>query len=122
MSNVLGSWGRQVYRLRWWLFSLSVLSLVPAIIVLAQGARLEAGTLLATTQSGRAADLMARQLPGQPVSFDLIFSSPTLSATDRAFREEVARALAPLKADAKVARIRTAYDVQPPDPAYLSLD
>jgi RND superfamily putative drug exporter len=122
MSNVLGRWGRQVYRLRWWLFGLSVLSLVPAIIVLAQGARLEAGTLLATTQSGRAANLMARQLPGQPVSFDLIFSSPTLRSTDRAFREEVARALAPLKADAKVARIRTAYDAEPPDPAYLSRD
>jgi uncharacterized membrane protein YdfJ with MMPL/SSD domain len=122
MSNVLGRWGWQVYRLRWWLFGLSVLSLVPAIIVLAQGAGLEAGTVHATTQSGRAADLMARQLPGQPVSFDLIFSSPTLRATDRAFREEVARALAPLKADAKVARIRTAYDAEPPDPAYLSRD
>src|SRR3990170_3856532 len=122
MSTVLGRWGRQVHRLRWWLFGLSVLSLAPAVIVLAQGARFEAGTVLATTQSGRAADLMARQLPGQPVSFDLILSSPTLRATDRAFREEVALALAPLKADARVARIRTAYDVEPPDPAYLSRD
>src|SRR5574341_2046973 len=122
MSNVLGHWGRQVHRLRWWLFSLSVLSLLPAIVVLAQGARLEAGTMLAKTQSGRAADLIARQLPGQPVSFDLILSSPTRRATDREFRDEVARALAPLKADARVARIRTAYDVEPPDPAYLSRD
>jgi RND superfamily putative drug exporter len=122
MSNVLGRWGRQVHRLRWWLVGLSVLSIAPAVIILAQGARLEAGTVLATTQSGRAADLMARQLPGQPVSFDLIFGSPTLRATDRAFREEVALALAPLKADARVARIRTPYDVEPPDSAYLSRD
>jgi RND superfamily putative drug exporter len=122
MSNVLGRWGRQAHRLRWWLFGLSLLSLAPAVIVLAQGARLEAGTVLATTQSGRAADLMARQLPGQPVSFDLILSSSTLRATDSAFREEMARALAPLKADARVARIRTAYDVEPPDPAYFSRD
>src|SRR3972149_6029652 len=122
MSNVLGRGGRQGPRPRRGLVALSVLSLAPAVIVLAQGARLEAGTVLATTQSGRAADLMARQLPGQPVSFDLIFGSPTLRATDRAFREEVALALAPLKADARVARIRTPYDVEPPDPAYLSRD
>jgi len=122
MSNGLESWGRRVYRLRWWVFGFSVLSLVPAIAVLSQGARLEAGTMLATTESGRAADLMARQLPGQPVSFDLIFSSPALRATDRAFRDEMARALQPLKADAAVARIRTAYDAEPPDPAHLSRD
>jgi uncharacterized membrane protein YdfJ with MMPL/SSD domain len=122
MSNLLGRWGRRVYTLRWWLFGLSLLSLVPTLIIVAKGARLETGTTLATTQSGRAADLMARQLPGQPVSFDLIFGSPTLRATDPAFRDEVARALAPLKADARVARIRTPYDVEPPDPAYLSRD
>src|SRR3970282_710437 len=96
MSNVRGRWGRQVHRLRWWLVGLSVLSIAPAAIIVAQGARLEAGTVLATTQSGRAADLIARQLPGQPVSFDLIFGSPTLRATDRAFREEVALAPAAL--------------------------
>ncbi len=122
MSDVLGAWGRTVYRLRWWLLGLSVVSLAPAIVILAQGAMLEAGTRLATTQSGRAVELMARQLPGQPISFELILSSPTLRATERAFRQEVARALAPLRADARVARIRTAYDVEPPDPAYLSRD
>jgi RND superfamily putative drug exporter len=122
MSNGLGRWGRWVYRVRWWLFSFSVLSLAPSLWVVAQGGRLETGTVLATTESGRAAELMARQLPGQPVSFDLIFSSPSLKATDRAFRDEVARALAPLKTDPRVARIRTAYDVEPPDPAYLSRD
>jgi RND superfamily putative drug exporter len=122
MSNVLGRWGRRVYRLRWWLFGLSILSLAPAIVIVVQGAKLETETVLATTQSGRAADLMAQQLPGQPVSFDLIFSSPSLRAADPAFRDEVARALAPLKADPRVARIRTAYDVEPPDPAYISRD
>ena len=122
MSNGLGRWGRRVYRLRWWLFGLSVLSLAPALWVVAQGGRLETGTVLVTTESGRATDLMARQLPGQPVSFDLIFGSPSLKATDRAFRDEVARALAPLTADRRVARIRTAYDSEPPDPEYLSRD
>src|SRR5438552_17116976 len=106
MSNGLGRWGRWVYRVRWWLFSFSVLSLAPALWVVAQGGRLETGTVLVTTESGRATDLMARQLPGQPVSFDLIFCSPSLKATDRAFRDEVARALSPLKATPRGGQIR----------------
>src|SRR5882672_3176530 len=122
MSDMLGAWGRWVYRLRWWLLAASALSLAPASVILIQGAQLEAGTMLTTTESGRAASLMARQLPGQPVSFELILSSATLRATDRAFREEVERALAPLKADPRVARVRTPYDVRPPDPAMLSRD
>jgi RND superfamily putative drug exporter len=122
MSDMLGAWGRWVYRLRWWLLGASALSLAPAFVILIQGAPLEAGTMLMTTESGRAASLMAGQLPGQPVSFELILSSTTLRATDRAFREEVVRALAPLRADPRVARVRTAYDVNPPDPAMLSRD
>jgi putative drug exporter of the RND superfamily len=122
MNDLLARWGRQVYRLRWWLAALSVLSLAPAAAVLARGAALEAETVLTTTESGRAARLIARELPGQPVSFDLILSSATLSATDPGFRDQVQRALAPLIADARVARVRTAYDVEPPEPAYLSRD
>jgi len=79
--------------------------MAPAAGVVARGGTLEAGTILTTTESGRAAALISRELPGQPVSFDLILSSPALSATDRAFRSEVNRALAPLRADARVARI-----------------
>ena len=122
MNGVLEGWGRRVYRLRWWLLALSALSLAPALVVVAKGARLEARTTLATTESGRAVDLMGRQLPDQPVSFDLILSSGSLRATDPAFRAEVRRALTPLRRDPRVARIRTAYDVEPPDPAYLSRD
>jgi putative drug exporter of the RND superfamily len=122
MRDILGWWARQVYRLRWWLVGLSVLSLAPGAAVLSRGAVLEAGTVLTTTESGRAASLIARELPGQPVSFDLIFSSATTSATDRAFRAEAQRALAPLRADPRVERVRTAYDVEPPDRTYLSRD
>lgn len=122
MNDLLARWGRQVYRHRWWLAALSVLSLAPAAAVLARGAALEAETVLTTTESGRAARLIARELPGQPVSFDLILSSPTLSATDPEFRDQVRWALAPLTADARVARVRTAYDVEPPEPAYRSRD
>jgi len=122
MSDVLGGWGRLVYRLRWWLFALSFLSLAPVTAVLARGARLEAVTVLSTTQSGRAANLMARELSGQPVSFDLIFSSASRKATDPAFRDEMTRALAPLRADPRVASVRTADDSRLADPPYFSRD
>ncbi len=107
MEDILGRWGRHVYPLRWWLLALSALSLAPATGLVVRGAPLEAGTVLTTTESGRAAVLISRELPGQPVSFDLIFSSRTHRAADPAFRAEVERALAPLEKDPRVARIRT---------------
>jgi putative drug exporter of the RND superfamily len=119
---LLGTWAYHVYRLRWWLLVVSVLSLAPGVAVLMRGAVLEAGTTLTSTESGRAAALIARELPGQPVTFDLILSSPTLRAGDPAFRAALESALAPLLADARVARIRTAYDAEPPDAVFLSRD
>jgi RND superfamily putative drug exporter len=122
MRILLGTWAYHVCRLRWWLVGASLLSLALAGAVLTRGAVLEAGTTLRTTESGRAATLIARELPAQPVTFDLILSSSTLGAGDPAFRAALESALAPLRADARVARIRTAYDAVPPDPAFLSRD
>ena len=122
MSGLLEEWGRWVYRLRGWLFAFSLVSLAPAFFVVAHGAQTAAAPILATTESGRAAGLMASQLPRRPVSFDLILSSPTLRATDPAFKAEVKRALQRLRDDPRVARIRTAYDFDPPDKAFLSRD
>jgi len=122
MDDLLGRWGRQVHRLRWWLLALSVLSLAPAAGVVARGAPLETGTVLTTTESGRAVALMSQELPGQPVSFDLILSSRSLRAGDPAFRAEAERALAPLERDPRVARVRTPYDGGPHDPGQISRD
>jgi putative drug exporter of the RND superfamily len=122
MTGFLEAWGRWVYRLRGWLLALSFLSLAPAFVVVAQGARAAPAPILATTESGRAAGLMARQLPDRPISFDLILSHPSLQATDPGFKTEVKRALQPLRDDPRVARIRTAYDLDPPDRALISRD
>ncbi len=116
------AWGRMAHRLRWWLVGLSAVSLAATLGLMTQAGRLDAGTILTTTESGRAADLMAKELPGRPVSFSLILSSASLRATDSAFRAEVERALAPLRADSRVARIRTAYDTDPPDSLSISRD
>jgi len=122
MSSLLEAWGRWVYRRRGWLVALSIVSLAPGFVVVSQGARMAPAPLLATTESGRAAGLMASQLPDRPISFDLILSSPTLRATDPAFKSEVRRALQRLRDDPRVARIRTAYDFDPPDPSFISRD
>jgi RND superfamily putative drug exporter len=119
---MFAAWGGLAYRWRWWLLGLSALSLAVAVGLLSQGGRLEAETILTRTESGRAADLLTKELPGRPASFSLILTSPRLPATDPAFRAEVERVLAPLRADRRVARIRTAYDADPLDLRYVSRD
>jgi len=122
MSSLLEGWGRRVYRLRWWLFALSLVPLAPAFVVVAHGARAASAPILASTESGRAAKLMARELSDRPLSFDLILSHPTLRATDPPFKAEVKRALQALRDDSRVSRIRTPYDLDPPDQTLISRD
>ena len=120
MTGMFAAWGRLMYRRRWWVVGLSAVSLAAAAGVMSHGGHLDAETILTGTESARAADLMTKELPGRPASFSLILSSQTLRATDAAFRAEVERVLAPLRADARVARIRTAYDAAVPDLGYIS--
>src|SRR5215467_11988331 len=122
MSRLLEGWGRLVHRLRWWLLALSLVSLAPAFVVVAHGARAASAPILTSTESGRAATLMARELSDRPLSFDLLLSHPTLRATDPAFKTEVKRALQALRDDPRVARIRTPYDLDPPDQTLISRD
>jgi RND superfamily putative drug exporter len=110
---VLARWGRLVYRARWQVLVLSALTLVAAVLVILAGGPLDPPDIPAETESGRALQLISKELPARPPSFSLIFSHPTLSARDPVFRVEVERALAPLARDPRVARVRTAYDVLP---------
>ncbi len=107
---MLAGWGRLVHRFRLAIIVLSLLSLVPSLWLIVHGGRLATTDIPTTTESGRALDLIGRELPGRPPSFSFIFSSPTRSAQDPAFRREVERAVAPLRSDARVARVLTAYD------------
>ena len=104
----LARWGRLMHRARWQVLILSAVSLVLAAWMIQKGGELDPPDVRAETESGRGLELIGRELPGQPPSFTLIFSSPTLSVTAPAFRAEVERALAPLARDSRVARIRTA--------------
>jgi hypothetical protein len=107
---MLARWGSYVHRFRVAVIVLALLSLLPSCWLIAHGGRLVTTDVPTTTESGRALDLIGRELPGRPPSFSLIFSSPTRSARDPAFRQEVERALAPLRSDSRVARVVTAYD------------
>ncbi len=107
---MLASWGRCVHRFRFAVLAVCLLSLAPSLWLIAHGGRLATTDVPTTTESGRALDLIGRELPGRPPSFSFIFSSPTSSAKDPAFRREVERALLPLRSDARVARVVTAYD------------
>ena len=107
---MLARWGRFVHRFRVAVVVVSALSALPSLAVIAAGGRLVPVDIPSTTESGRALDLIGPQLPGRPPSFSLIFSSRTLLANDAAFRQEVERAVAPLRADPRVERVLTAYD------------
>ncbi len=111
---LLARWGRLVYRARWTVLALSALSFCVSLWMIHVGGRLDPPDLPSDTESGRARRLLETALPGQPPSFSLIFSSETRQALDPAFRDEVERALATLRRDPRVARVRTAYD--PPGP------
>src|SRR5216683_2977715 len=107
---MLAGWGRFVHRFRFAVIALSLASAAPSLWLIAHGGRLATTDVPTTTESGRALDLIGRELPGRPPSFSFIFSSATLPAKDPAFRREVERALAPLRSDERVARVVTAYD------------
>ena len=100
-------WGRLVYRFRWAVVVLSVIPLLPAIWLVLRGGDLDTSVVPLTTESGRAAELIAKELP-RGASFDLIFSDPQRHATDPSFRDAVMRALDPLRHEPRVARIATA--------------
>ena len=118
----MASWGLWVYRFRWWVLIISVLSLGPAAWLTSQGGHLESVIIPANTESARALNLMKKELPPSLPFFGLIFRSPTLRANDGTFRAEVQRVLAPLRNDPRVASVRTAYDGDAVDPGSISRD
>ncbi len=118
---MLAAWGRAVQRLRWWLVALSILPLALWLGV-TPGERLDESVVPPDMESVRAVKLLDDELAPRPPSFGLLFSSPTLAATDARFVAEVRRALVPLAADPRVKRLRTPWDGPAPDPRLVSKD
>ncbi len=107
---MFAAWGRCVYRFRWVTLALSALLLAGSLVALRAGGTLS-NTIPPRTESGRALRLIQDELP-QPggSSFALVFGSDALSASDPAFRDALAAAVAPLRSDARVKSIRTPAD------------
>jgi RND superfamily putative drug exporter len=117
---MFAAWGRFVYRRRWPVLAVSGFLLLASIFIVAQGAKLESGGFIETSESGRASRLIERELPrAGGGTFTLIFSSDTLTGTSPEFRGAVEAALAPLRTDPRVATIVTPYDGTAPDPTQL---
>ncbi|HEV8537230.1 MAG TPA: MMPL family transporter [Candidatus Limnocylindria bacterium] len=117
---MFAGWGRFVHRRRWWVLAISALLLVGSGVVVAQGAKLESGGFIETSESGVASRLIERELPRAGGStFTLVLSSATLSAKSPEFRAAVEAAIAPLRGDSRVATIITPYDGTAPDPSVL---
>jgi uncharacterized membrane protein YdfJ with MMPL/SSD domain len=119
---MLAAWGRVTHRYRWVVLALSLVPLAPAAWLVRADHELEPTVRPPAIEAVRAVELMDRELPGQPPTIGFIFSHPSLTVADPAFRPAVERALAPLRQDDRVARIRTAWDHVPPDPARVSSD
>jgi hypothetical protein len=111
-----------VYRFRWSVLIVSILPLGAAVWLISHGVTFQAPSAPPTTESGKALALIEAELPARPTSFSLIFSHPTLRATDPEFETEVGRALAALRRDPRVTRVLTGYDSSPRDPSSFSRD
>ena len=123
---MLEGWGRFVHRRRWLVLGVSLVLLALSGVLLARGGELRNPETIPSTESGRATQLFS-ELPGPSgappgASFSLVFRSETLSVDAPAYRQAVADALAPLRADARVTGIRSYYDAPTPQSGLLSRD
>lgn len=119
---MLRAWARFVFRFRWWIIVVSILSLAPAAWLTSQGGPLQSVIIPTNTKSAQALALIKSELSPLLPSFGLILRSPILTAAQPAFEQEVRRALAPLRKDPHVASVTTAYEGYRLNPRYVSRD
>ncbi|MGH2473411.1 MAG: MMPL family transporter [Candidatus Limnocylindria bacterium] len=125
--GALAAWGRFVYRRRWPVLVISLLTVGLSVASLIAGGDLR-NVPFRETEAGRTNQLIRDEFPrptGAPIvaatsSFVLIFTSTEgLDATDPRFVEGVNATLTPLRADPRVVSIFTADNVQPQSAAAL---
>jgi len=102
---MLSALGRFTYRRRWLVLVLSGLALLLSGAALVHGGRLSSGEVVGL-EAGDARRLVEEQLhfPGDS-SFTIVFRSDTLRTSDPAFMAALTAALAPLRADARIASV-----------------
>jgi putative drug exporter of the RND superfamily len=116
---MLSRWGHVVHRVRWWIVVLALIPLTPWLWV-RPATHLDESVVPPGMEAVRAVQLLDEEFAPKPPFFGLIFGHPSLRATETAFRDAAERALAPLRRDARVKRVRTAWETG--DPRWVSLD
>ncbi|MHB8630452.1 MAG: MMPL family transporter [Candidatus Limnocylindria bacterium] len=111
---MFAAWGHVVYRFRFAFLIVSGALMALSVVVSASGGDLKSGGIIQTSESGRAATLIERELPrSSGTSFSVVFGSRSLTVDDPAYKAAVAGALAPLRSDPRVQSVLTAYDPGP---------
>ncbi|MFI5283017.1 MAG: MMPL family transporter [Candidatus Dormibacterales bacterium] len=114
---MFAGWGRIVYRFRWATLVVSGVLLALSIVGLLMGGTLTSGgPLTSNLDSFKASNLITSELGAAKVTstFDLIFKSPTLQATDPAFEKAVNEAIAPISSDPRIEKLTEPYPVTNP--------
>ena len=120
---MFSAWGHLVYRFRWAFLIVSAALMALSVAVSASGGDLKSGGIIQTSESGRAAKLIEKELPrSSGTSFSVLFGSETLVVTDPAYRAAVDKALAAVRADPRVQSVLTAYDPSPSAASLVSKD
>jgi len=120
---MFSAWGHLVYRFRWAFLIVSAALMALSVAVSVSGGDLKSGGIIQTSESGRAAKLIENELPrSSGTSFTVLFGSDTLLVTDPAYRSAVDKALAAVRADARVQSVLTAYDPSPSAASLVSKD
>jgi uncharacterized membrane protein YdfJ with MMPL/SSD domain len=109
-------WGRFVYRFRWATLIASALLLGLSVVAILTGAHLtSSGNFGANLPAGQAAKLVNDEIHAQGAtagsSFELIFSSSSLTANDPQFQSALEDGVAALNFDSRVSAVSTPYNV-----------
>ena len=101
-------WGRFVYRRRWAVLIVSAVLLGLSIAGILTGGTLAGnGGFGANLAAGQTAKLITAEIQPEAAptgsNMELIFTSPTLSATDPSYQSAVEQSIAPLLTDSRVA-------------------
>jgi putative drug exporter of the RND superfamily len=108
VSGLLAAWAGVVHRHRRLVLACATVAVVAALVGVAAGADYSGNNSL-QTESSRASDLIAAEMPHGSPSFTLVASSVALSVGGASFRSALDAALAPLASDPRVTAITTPY-------------
>jgi putative drug exporter of the RND superfamily len=105
------TWGRFVFRHRWWVLLASIAAALAGIGLILTGGDLNNDNTF-DFESAHALNLMTEQLPN-PTEIDFVLSSSTLVASDKAFQQAAEAAMAPVRHEPHVIGVTMPWQLPP---------